>query len=58
MLEDAGNSNPDFDFRYDAGLSGYVYNLKTKGYAPGTYSLAFRVAGDPVTRAVQFRVTK
>ncbi|HYO62491.1 MAG TPA: PxKF domain-containing protein, partial [Pyrinomonadaceae bacterium] len=57
-LEDAGNSNPDFDFRYDAGLSGYVYNLKTKGYAPGTYSLAFRVAGDPVTRAVQFRVTK
>jgi uncharacterized repeat protein (TIGR01451 family) len=57
-LEDAGNSNPDYDFRYDAGLSGYVYNLKTKGYAPGTYVLTFRVAGDPTAHTVQFRVAK
>ncbi|HEX8189448.1 MAG TPA: DPP IV N-terminal domain-containing protein, partial [Pyrinomonadaceae bacterium] len=56
--EDAGNSNPDFDFRYDAGLGGYVYNLKTKGYAPGTYVLTFRVAGDPTAHTVQFRIAK
>jgi hypothetical protein len=58
VLEDAGNSNPDSDFRYDAGLSGYVYNLKTKGYASGTYVLTFRVAGDPSTHTVQFRIAK
>ncbi|HEV2763985.1 MAG TPA: PxKF domain-containing protein, partial [Pyrinomonadaceae bacterium] len=56
--EDAGNSNPDFNFRYDAGLVGYVYNLKTKGYAPGTYVLTFRVAGDPTAHTVQFRIAK
>lgn len=56
--EDAGNSNPDFDFRYDAGLGGYVYNLKTKGYASGTYVLTFRVAGDTSTHTVQFRIAK
>ena len=55
-LEDAGNSNPDFSFRYSSG--GYIFNMKTTGYAPGTYALAFRVAGDPVTHTVQFRITK
>jgi hypothetical protein len=55
-LEDAGSSNPDFDFRYSSG--GYIFNLKTTGYAPGTYALTFRVAGDPLTHAVQFRIGK
>ncbi|HEX8292999.1 MAG TPA: hypothetical protein VF570_14670, partial [Pyrinomonadaceae bacterium] len=58
VLADAGSSNPDDDFRYDAGLGGYVYNLKTKGYAPGTYALTFRVGGDPAAHTVQFRVAK
>ena len=58
VLEDAGHSNPDFDFRYDKGLSGYVFNLKTTGYAPGTYALAFRVTGDPTAHTVQFRIAK
>jgi TolB protein len=56
--EDAGNSNPDSGFRYDAGIGGYIYNLKTKGYAPGTYVLTFRVAGDPAAHTVQFRIAK
>ncbi len=58
VLEDAGHSNPDFDFRYDKGLGGYVFNLKTTGYAPGTYALTFRVAADPTAHAVQFRVVR
>ncbi|HEX7956958.1 MAG TPA: PxKF domain-containing protein, partial [Pyrinomonadaceae bacterium] len=56
--EAAGNSNPDSGFRYDASLGGYVFNLKTTGYAPGTYVLTFRVAGDPAAHTVQFRVAK
>ena len=58
VLEDAGNSNPDFNFRYDAGLGGYVFNLKTTAYAPGTYVLTFRAAGDPATHTVEFRVAQ
>jgi hypothetical protein len=26
--EDAGNSNPDLNFRFDASLGGYIFNLK------------------------------
>jgi hypothetical protein len=58
VLEDAGNSNPDFDFRYHAGFGGYIFNLKTTGYSPGTYVLTFRVAGDPRAYTVQFRIAK
>lgn len=49
-LQDAGNANPDDNFRYDAslgGTGGYLYNLKTTGYLTGTYALRFSVAGDP-----------
>jgi hypothetical protein len=31
IVEDAGNSNPDSNFRFDAVLAGYVLNLSTKG---------------------------
>jgi hypothetical protein len=58
-LEDAGNANPDFDFRYDAslgGTGGYIYNLKTTGLGTGTYAVTFSVAGDPTTHTVQFQV--
>jgi hypothetical protein len=48
QVEDAGNANPDFNFRYDATLGssgGYIFNLKTNGLASGTYTLTFTVAG-------------
>jgi concanavalin A-like lectin/glucanase superfamily protein len=56
ILDDAGQANPDFDFRYDSSLGGYIFNLKTTGYGTGTYLLNYSVAGDPVNHAVQFQV--
>ncbi len=44
VVVDAGNANPDFDFRYDASLAGYIFNLKTTGLS-GTYNLKFTVNG-------------
>ena len=51
---------------YLSALAGFMYGSVlgaliggTAGLcAPGTYALAFRVAGDPVTHTVQFRITK
>jgi hypothetical protein len=40
-----GNSNPDSDFRYDATLQGYVFNLSTKNLRAGTWKLMFSVNG-------------
>ena len=51
-LGDAGNANPGHYFRFDSG--GYIYNLRTAGYAPGTYTLGFTVGGDPTPHTVQF----
>jgi hypothetical protein len=56
VLEDAGNADPDFDFRYDAQLAGYVFNLQTKGYTTGTYQLNFIAAGGAVIYSVQFQI--
>jgi Tol biopolymer transport system component len=53
-LADAGASNPDFNFRYSGG--GYIFNLKTTGYAPGTYLLLFRAGSDPTDHTVEFRI--
>ncbi len=36
----SGNSNPDSNFRYDPMLGGYIFNLSTKGLAPGKYLLS------------------
>jgi hypothetical protein len=56
-LADSGNANPDFNFRYTADAPGfYIFNLSTKGYAPGTYLLNFTVGGDPVPHSVKFSV--
>ena len=55
-LDDTGNANPDFDFRYDSSLPGYVFNLSTKGYARGTYMLNFTVGLDPATHSASFAV--
>jgi hypothetical protein len=49
---DAGNANPDNNFRFDGGLGpngGYIYNLKTTGLGMGTYVVTFNVTGDPTT---------
>lgn len=54
QLADAGEANPDFNFRYDG--SGYTFNLKTTGYAPGTYLLFFRAGSDPTDHTVEFRI--
>jgi hypothetical protein len=48
QVHDAGNANPDFDFRYDptlGGSGGYIFNLKTTGLTTGTYHLKFTVNG-------------
>jgi hypothetical protein len=47
---DAGNANPDGNFRFDpslGGSGGYQFNLKTTGLATGTYALAWTATGDP-----------
>lgn len=54
VLEDAGNSNPDNNFRFTGGA--YQFNLKTTGYATGTYNLNFQATGDSTTHTVQFQV--
>ncbi|HYP01038.1 MAG TPA: carboxypeptidase regulatory-like domain-containing protein [Pyrinomonadaceae bacterium] len=53
-LADPGDSNPDYNFRYTGGA--YHFNLKTGGYATGTYLLSFKAGNDPVTHTVQFQV--
>lgn len=58
-LDDTGNANPDFDFRYDAalgGTGGYIFNLSLRGFSTGTYDLNFTVGADPAIRSVRFAV--
>jgi hypothetical protein len=43
VVVDSGNANPDYQFRYDAKLGGYIFNLSTRGLAPGRYGLTFYV---------------
>ena len=49
-IEDSGNANPDYTFRYDSTLGGagggYNFNLSTKGLAPGQYVLSFYVGSE------------
>jgi len=52
----AGNANPEYVFRYDATLQGYVYNLKTTGLAPGNHTVSFSVSGDPAGHTIAFRL--
>jgi pectin methylesterase-like acyl-CoA thioesterase/pectate lyase len=58
-IADAGNANPGQNFRFDPALGetgGYTFNLKTTGYAPGTYRLYFTVGADPHVYTTQFQV--
>lgn len=45
-LQDAGNANVDYDFRYDAQLGGYIFNYKSTNYMQGTYDMYFTVGGE------------
>lgn len=56
LAADSGNANPDNDFRYDASLEGYIYNLTTRGLSSGTWELRFTVSGQPATYAVLFDI--
>ncbi len=53
-VEDAGNSNPDDNFRLTGDI--YHFNLKTTGLPTGTYVLVFRAGNDALTRSVQFQI--
>jgi pectate lyase len=58
-LDDSGNANRDHTFRFDPTLGttgGYIFNLKTDGYAPGAYRLYFTVGDEPHVYAVRFRI--
>jgi len=55
-LDDAGNANPDFDFRYEPGSGTYIFNLKTTGYGTGSYMLNFVAGSSPTVYSVGFQV--
>lgn len=56
-LDDSGQANsPSLDFRYDADLDGYVFNLSLKGYAPGTYEMPVTVSDGGGTYDLRFDV--
>ena len=58
ILDDAGQANPDYDFRYTALATGggYIFNLSTRGIPSGVWRLHFTVSNDPVTHTVKFGV--
>jgi hypothetical protein len=59
QVEDAGNANPDSNFRYDSTLGpsgGYIFNLKTTGLATGSYNLTFTVGGASASYLAPFGV--
>ena len=56
VLESAGAANADNNFRFDPGLAGYVFNLKTTGFAAGTYRVTFNVTGDPKEHGIEFQL--
>lgn len=51
---EAGNCDPDTNFRYDATLAGYVFNLSTKNLAPGTWELHFLAGTDISPYRIRF----
>jgi hypothetical protein len=53
-VQDAGSD--DRNFRYDPALSGYIFNLSSKGLAAVTYTLVFTAAGDVSYHTLQFQV--
>ena len=54
--DDAGDANPDNDFRLVGPPSSYMFNLKTTDLGRGTYDLLFTVGDDPVPYTVRFQI--
>jgi hypothetical protein len=54
QVEDAGNANPDYDFRYTG--DAYMFNLDTDGLASGTWHVKFVVNGGAHVYRVAFDV--
>jgi len=58
-VQDAGQANPDSDFRFDAslgGTGGYIFNFKTTGLSTGTYQLVFVAGADSTAHSAPFQV--
>jgi hypothetical protein len=55
-LDASTTATADSDFRYDAGLGGYIYNLKTTGLTTGTWAFSFTASGDGTTHRVFFDI--
>ena len=60
-LDDTGNANPDFDFRYDSIIQGYVFNLSLKCqaglcFSTGTYTLNFTAGSGKTLYSAGFAV--
>jgi hypothetical protein len=55
-VEDAGNANPDNNFRFDTASQTYVFNLSTAGLSTGTWKVNFTVAGDPIVHSAPFQI--
>jgi hypothetical protein len=57
-LQAAGDTNAGKRFRYIGARTGgaYIFNLRTKGFAAGTYQLLVRVDGDSASHAVTFQI--
>jgi probable HAF family extracellular repeat protein len=53
-VEDAGQANPDLNFRLDGGA--YVFNLQTRGLQTGLYQLNFTAGADPYRYSVRFQL--
>jgi hypothetical protein len=51
-----GDSQPGNLFTFDPTTGTYQFNLKTKGYAPGKYTLEFTIGNDPTLYSVTFLV--
>jgi hypothetical protein len=56
-LQSPGNSDPDNLFQYDPQTGVYQFNLKTKGYSAGRYTLYFQVGDDPTLYSLSFAVS-
>jgi hypothetical protein len=55
-VDSSGSSNPDLNFRFDAALNGYVFNLKTSGLSTGSYLLRYVVGDSAEVYSTGFQV--
>lgn len=57
-VADAGNANPDSNFRFTNfnGAGGYIFNLKTTGMTKGTYAVNFKAGSDPTAHTAPFQI--